>query len=284
MQMDSRRMCPHCRAFITIDDRTCPYCHEEVGPRAADIRNAGSVIGGFIPRARFNTMLILLINAGLYVATVLFSMKAGRGGGMDLDSQTLLDFGGKVGLRYLLGLSEYQGQWWRLVTAGFLHGGLFHILMNSWVLFDLGAQVEEIYGASRMWVVFFIGSCSGFLLSAWWNPGLSIGASAGLCGLIGAMIALGVRHRNPMGQAIRGMYIRWAVYILLMGFLPFFNIDNAAHMGGLIGGFCIGYIAETPGRQGTAGEGLWRAASWFCIILTVVSFLKWWLWFSHLAD
>jgi rhomboid protease GluP len=152
--------------------------------------------------------------------------------------------------------------------------------MNSWVLFDLGAQVEEIYGPSRMWVIYFLGSCSGFLLSAWWNPAPSIGASAGLCGLIGAMIALGVRHRNPMGQAIRGMYVRWAVYILLMGLLPFFNIDNAAHMGGLVGGFCIGYIAETPGRQGSSGEGLWRAAAWFCIILTVVSFVKWWMWFS----
>jgi rhomboid protease GluP len=274
MQMDSRRMCPHCRAFITIDDRICPYCHEEVGPRAADIRHAGSVIGGFIPRARFNTMLILLINAGLYIATVIFSMKAGRGNGMDLDSQTLIIFGAKVGLGFL------HGQWWRLVTAGFLHGGLFHILMNSWVLFDLGAQVEEIYGPSRMWVIYFLGSCSGFLLSAWWNPAPSIGASAGLCGLIGAMIALGVRHRNPMGQAIRGMYVRWAVYILLMGLLPFFNIDNAAHMGGLVGGFCIGYIAETPGRQGSSGEGLWRAAAWFCVILTVVSFVKWWMWFS----
>src|ERR1035441_1927833 len=137
MQMDSRRMCPHCRAFITINDRICPYCNEEVGPRAADIRHAGSVIGGFIPRARFNTMLILLINAGLYVATVIFSMKAGRGNGMDLDSQVLYAFGAKVGLGFL------DGQWWRLVTAGFLHGGLFHILMNSWVLFDLGAQVEE---------------------------------------------------------------------------------------------------------------------------------------------
>ena len=274
MQMDSRRMCPHCRAFITIDDRICPYCHEEVGPRAADVRHATSVIGGFIPHARFNTMLILLINFGLYIATVIFSMKAGRGNGMDLDSETLIIFGAKVGLGFV------HGQWWRLVTAGFLHGGLFHILMNSWVLFDLGAQVEEIYGPSRMWVIYFLGSCSGFLLSAWWNPAPSIGASAGLCGLIGAMIALGIRHRNPMGQAIRGMYVRWAVYILLMGLLPFFNIDNAAHMGGLVGGFCIGYIAETPGRQGSSGEGLWRAAAWFCVILTVVSFVKWWMWFS----
>ena len=274
MQMDSRRMCPHCRAFITIDDRICPYCHEEVGPRAADVRHATSVIGGFIPHARFNTMLILLINFGLYIATVIFSMKAGRGNGMDLDSETLIIFGAKVGLGFL------HGQWWRLVTAGFLHGGLFHILMNSWVLFDLGAQVEEIYGPSRMWVIYFIGSCFGYLVSAWCSQAPSIGASAGLCGLIGAMIALGVRHRNPMGQAIRGMYVRWAVYILLFGLIPGFHIDNFAHMGGLVGGFCIGYIAETPGRQGSSGEGLWRAAAWFCVILTVVSFVKWWMWFS----
>ena len=98
------------------------------------------------------------------------------------------------------------------------------------------------------------------------------------------MIALGVRHRNPMGNAIRGMYIRWMVYILLMGLLPFFNIDNAAHLGGLAGGFAVAYVAQLPGRQGSATESLWRVAAWSCIILTLVSFLKWWLWFSRLAE
>ena len=63
-----------------------------------------------------------------------------------------------------------RGEWWRLVTAGFLHGGLLHILMNSWVLFDLGAQVEEIYGASRMWVIYFVSSVCGFYASAVWMP------------------------------------------------------------------------------------------------------------------
>lgn len=270
-------MCPHCRAFITDRDKICPYCNEAVGPRYAERARAADIIGGFIPQARFNTMLILLINAGLYVATAIYSMKAGTGGFSDLDGRVLYAFGAKIGLANL------DGQWWRLVTAGFLHGGLFHILMNSWVLFDLGAQVEAIYGAARMWVIYFGATVAGFFLSAWWNPGISIGASAGLCGLVGAMIALGVRHRNPMGNAIRGMYIRWAVYILLMGLLPFFNIDNAAHLGGMAAGFVIGYMAETP-RAGGPAENLWQAASWFCIVLTVVSFLKWWLWFSHLPN
>jgi len=269
-------MCPHCRAFITDKDKICPYCNENVGPRYVERARAADIIGGFIPQARFNTMLILLINAGLYLATVLFSMKAGTGGGLDLDGRVLYAFGAKIGLR------DLDGQWWRLVTAGFLHGGLLHILMNSWVLFDLGAQVEAIYGAARMWVIYFLATVGGFYLSAVFHPGISIGASAGICGLLGAMIALGVRHRNPMGNAIRSMYIRWAIYMLVFGFLVS-GIDNYAHIGGLAAGFVVAYVAETP-RANSGTEGLWQAASWCCVIITVVCFLKMWLWFSHLPN
>ena len=79
VQMDSRRMCPHCRAFITNKDRTCPYCNEPVGARAIDRRNPSPILGGIIPHARFNTVVILLINFGLFLATALYSMGAGNG-------------------------------------------------------------------------------------------------------------------------------------------------------------------------------------------------------------
>jgi len=72
-------MCPHCRAFITTDDRVCPYCNTPVGPRAVDRRSPGEIMGGLIPHARFTTTLILLINTGLYIATTLYAMKSGRG-------------------------------------------------------------------------------------------------------------------------------------------------------------------------------------------------------------
>ncbi len=270
-------MCPHCRAFITDQDKVCPYCNEKVGPRYAERAHTADVIGGFIPAARFNTMLILLINAGMFVATALFSIKVGAGGGFgDIDGRVLYAFGAKIGLRNI------DGQWWRLVTAGFLHGGLLHILMNSWVLFDLGAQVEAIYGAARMWVIYFLATIAGFYASAVFNPGISIGASAGLCGLIGAMIALGVRHRNPMGNAIRGMYIRWAVYTLIWGLLmP--AVDNYAHFGGMAAGFAVAYLAETPRATGPT-EKLWQFASWCCVVITAVCFLKMWLWFSQLPN
>jgi rhomboid protease GluP len=275
--MDPRRMCPNCRAFITDKDKICPYCNEAVGPRYSERANVGAVIGGFIPHARFNTMLILLINGGLFAATALFSVKLGLGSGWGgIDGRVLYAFGAKIGLQNI------DGQWWRLVTAGFLHANLLHILMNSWVLFDLGAQVEQVYGASRMWVIYFVATVAGFYASAVFNPGLSIGASAGVCGLLGAMIALGVRHRNPAGAAIRGMYVRWAVYMLIFG-LMVSGVDNYAHIGGLAAGFAVAYMAETP-RAAGGTEGLWQAASWFCVILTAVSFLKMWLWFSHLPN
>ena len=266
-------MCPHCRAFITTNDKVCPYCNERVGARAID-RRSDSPILGLIPQVRFNTVLILLINFGLYIATTIYTMRiAGEGLATNIDTRVLYAFGAKVGL------AQLHGEWWRLVTAGFLHGSIFHILMNSWVLFDLGPQVEEIYGAARMWVIYFCSSFFGFFVSAWWSPIPSIGASAALCGLIGAMIALGVTQSGPAAQMIRSVYVRWAVYILIFSLLG--GVDMAAHVGGGVAGFALGYLAGLPGPEGRPTERLWRIAAWLCVVLTLLSFLKLYLWFTQ---
>ena len=276
--MDSRRMCPHCRAFITTKDKVCPYCNERVGPRAIDVRDPAGMIAGLIPQARFNTILILVANFGLYLASGLYSMNSGRGGFWELDAPTLVDFGAKYGPGIVL------GQWWRLVIAGFLHGGLLHILMNSWVLFDLGAEVEQVFGPSRMWVIYLLSSIGGFLVSDLWRPMVpSIGASAGLCGLIGAMLALGMKHTGPAASMIRGQYIRWAVYILIWSiFFP--GVDMAAHVGGFAAGFGVGYVAGLPRHDASSTERMWRVAAWLGVVLTFASFLLWYLWFSRPAQ
>ena len=274
-------MCPHCRAFITTDDKVCPYCQEVVGPRAIDRRSPGEIMGGLIPHARFTTIIILLLNFGLYVATVLYSMRAGNEDAwLNIDGRTLLTFGAK--LRY--GGGMFLGQWWRLVTAGFLHGGLLHIAMNCWVLYDLGAQVEEVYGTSRMIVFYFAGTVLGFYASLWWSPVLSVGASAGLFGLIGAMIALGVGNRHPMGGAIRAHYMRWVVYMLIFGLLPGIRVDNAAHLGGLVAGFGIAYLADLPRLVADSRERFWRIAAWACVAITAFCFMKMFLWFRFAAE
>lgn len=258
-------MCPNCRAFITSSDKTCPYCDFKIGPRAIERRAPADILGGLIPHARFTTVVILLINTGLYLAMAIRSMNSETGGVMNLDLRTLADFGAKYGPLIR------EGEWWRLITAGFLHGGLLHILMNSWVLFDLGAEVENTYGTSRYVFIYIFTTVTGFYASYWWSPTLSIGSSAGIFGLIGAMIALGVRERSAYGAAVRSLYMRWAVYGLLLGLLPLFSVDNAAHIGGLAGGFVVGYIAGTPRLTGPT-EAVWKALGGVAIAVTIVAF------------
>ena len=266
-------MCPNCRAFITTDDKVCPYCEVQVGAPAAVRRTPSDVLGGLIPHARFTTVMILLINTGLYIATLIYSSKSGNGGGTDLDIGTLRDFGAKSP-----DILVY-GQWWRLITAGFLHGGLMHILMNSWVLFDIGTQVEESYGTSRYLAIYLVSTITGFLGSLLWSPNtISIGASAGILGLLGAMIALGMRDHTAYGAAIRKMYVRWAVLCLAIGILPgligiSFGMDNAAHVGGLTGGFLVAYIAGTP-KFSRAVEGFWRGACAIMLSITALAFVQ----------
>lgn len=266
-------MCPHCRAFITTADRVCPYCEQEVGPPRIQTREPGQILGGLIPHARFTTVVILAINFGLFLVTVVHGLREYGGDGMSVPAQTLFLFGGKYRDAIL------AGQWWRLITAGFLHGGILHILMNSWVLFDLGTDVEELYGTSRMLVIYFLATVAGFAASTWWSPFVSIGASAGLFGLIGAMIAGGIRLRSAMGEAVRKLYVRWALYGLLFGILPFIRADNAAHLGGLAAGFAVAYAAGFPSAFRTLGERLWRLGAWLAVALTVLAFLQMYLWF-----
>jgi rhomboid protease GluP len=254
-------MCPHCRAFITTSDRTCPYCGQQVGPRAIDRRQPAEILGGLIPHAHFTTILILLINFGLFLGTLVLERSMGQMGAI-----------GALGAKF--GPLIFQDhEYWRLVTAGFLHGGWLHILMNSWVLYDLGAQTEHVYGTPRFLVLYFAGTVGGFFLSALEKPLVpSIGASAGIMGLIGAMIAFGVANRSTIGRQIRDFYGRWVIYIIAFGLIPGFNVDNWAHIGGLAAGFAVGYVAGTPVHSSSAKEALWRALAAVSVLLTLWSF------------
>ncbi len=250
---DKRRMCPHCRAFITTGDRVCPYCGADVGPRAIDVRSPGAILGGLIPSSKFTTSLILLLNIGIYIASQY--------------NQNLEILGWKDSRAILQG-----HQYWRLITAGFLHGGLLHIVMNMWVLNDLGAEVERTYGTARFLIFYFAGTVFGFLLSAYLSAAPSLGASAGLFGLIGAMIAFGMRNRTDVGRQIRGFYVKWAIYGMALGFLPGFRIDNYAHFGGLAAGLAIAYVAGSPVHSSKPVEQIWKALAALCVMLTAFSF------------
>ena len=273
-------MCPNCRALLSTADRVCPYCEFQItAPRPPIARRgaeAAEMLGGFIPQDRFVTFIILTINVALYLACTLMNPEGTALG--DINTRVLLLFGAKRG-----DLVQEHGQWFRLLTAGFLHGGLLHLLMNSWALLDVGAFVERTFGVWRFLAIYFASTIGGFLLSSYmsyYTP--SVGSSAGIFGLIGSLIALGLIDRSAMGAEIKQQAIRWAMYGLLMGLLPF-NMDNAAHIGGLATGLAVTYLAGFPSLYMNWRERLWQVLGSLCLILTGVSFLRWYWWFSGMA-
>jgi rhomboid protease GluP len=168
------------------------------------------------------------------------------------------------------------------VTAGFLHGGLIHIMMNSWSFLTLGSLVEEVFSGSRMVVIYFCSSVFGFYFSYLGSPALSIGASAAIFGLIGAMIAISIKEPARFGH-MRRTFIGWAMFGVVYLFLPM-RIDNYAHFGGLLAGFAVAYLAGTPRLGQSWTEKLWQFSAWACIAITAVSFLNMYLWFRSVAQ
>src|SRR5665213_2836173 len=157
--VETRRMCPNCRAFIPTSDKVCPYCHINLQAPAIARRAPSDMLGGLLHHAHFTTIVILLINAGFYLAEALPGLISGSGAtGLPLF---------QAGAKY--GPAIQDGQWWRLLTAGFLHGGILHLLMNSWVLFDLGAATEESYGTNRFLVIYVLSTITGFYASYLWT-------------------------------------------------------------------------------------------------------------------
>ncbi|MCX6609470.1 MAG: rhomboid family intramembrane serine protease [Acidobacteria bacterium] len=231
--------------------------------------DAARKLGSLLPENGQLIVYILAVNGFLYLAMALFNQQNTRGGGFfDLSGSTLFLFGAKEP-SYI-----FHGEWWRLVTAGFLHASIIHIAMNSWGLYDLGAQAEEAFGPGRLLVIYVGSSITGFLASCY-SPSLSVGASAGIFGLIGAMIAFGINQRSSFGSYVKSAYTRTAVWALLISFMIPYT-DNWAHIGGLAGGFAIAYLAGHPRLSHPRQERYWNIAglgvSAFVLICFVVQF------------
>jgi rhomboid protease GluP len=142
-----------------------------------------------------------------------------------------------------------QGEWWRLFTSMFLHGGFAHVLLNGWALYQLGALFEMAVGSFRMLVVYVLTGLAGSLASLLWTQSLSVGASGAIFGVLGALIAFLLRRRErltPFARSLLSQLVGWAAINVFIGFtVPM--IDNAAHLGGCAAGFLLGLLLR--GRQ-----------------------------------
>ena len=146
-----------------------------------------------------------------------------------------------------LGALSLSSEPWRLVTAGFLHGGVLHLGINMWVLWDLGQVCERLLGRAAFLGVFLASVVGGCLASAAWSPwGLSVGASGGIFGLAGAILGLLAVQRDALPRAVLTRLGRsvgaFVLFNLLFGGAlgAALRIDNAAHVGGLVAGALAG--------------------------------------------
>jgi rhomboid protease GluP len=271
----AHRMCASCRGLIDRGASVCPLCGAPTKPpRSRAGTSSGSVLGGLLAVPSTATSALVAVNIALYGlswylttqrASAEFSAAPAMGG---IRGDVLVSLGAKYGPAILFG-----HQWWRLVTAMFLHAGLFHIGMNLWCLFDLGPAVESLFAGAKFIVIYLVTGVAGFLLSLWWSPyGISIGASGAILGLIGVLIGVSFHH-GGLGKAYRAQLWRWVIYILIFGVLPFFAVDNAAHFGGLLSGLALGYAIPEGEPETRASENFWNALAVLSVLIIAGSFV-----------
>ncbi len=171
----------------------------------------------------FVTYTIIAINVLVFLAMYLF----GQG---SMDTATLVNFGAAF-RPFIL-----EGQYFRLITSGFIHIGLLHLLFNNVALYFIGPQVENMFGKGRYLIIYFVTILFASLLSLLFiGDSISAGASGAIFGLLGALLYFGYHHRAYFGNAIFSQIIPLILINLMIGF-SVSGINNAAHIGGLISG------------------------------------------------
>jgi rhomboid protease GluP len=263
------RFCPSCRTLIDARADRCPHCGVPLGAVGFQLAKRPAFLRWLMPNGNMAVGLILIVNVLIFVVNTLTA------------SPALEDYGSKS-------LPAIQnGEWYRLITAGYLHMGLSfaprtpvwlqvmqvaHICLNMAGLYNVGTIVEEIFGTRRLFASYTAATLAGYILSAMWMPrSPSLGASAGIFGLLGALIAYGVLSKSLAARHLQTVCLMNAGIGLMMGgFLPM--IDNAAHLGGLVGGFGVAYFAGLPGWIDDTREKLWGLLSLISLLATLWAF------------
>jgi membrane associated rhomboid family serine protease len=156
-----------------------------------------------------------------------------------------------------------QGQWWRLVTAAFIHVGLLHLAFNMWALLNSGIFVERLFGNARFFTVYLLSAVGGNLASIAWQPHIvAAGASGAIFGIYGALIGfLVVQHKSIPPAAVTSLgrnALAFVVFNIIFGLNPSSHIDMAAHLGGLASGLLAGCALAYRGEGAAKASELKR--------------------------
>ena len=182
--------------------------------------------------------VLLALNIAIFAVPTLLALAGVRFAGVPVaDAVRIL--GAKDNERIAL-----RGEYYRFLTAMFLHAGLLHIGFNAYALYALGPEAERIYGTARFLALYFIAGLAGGVASYALNPSPAVGASGAIFGLIGGLAAFYYVARGLLGEASRQQLGSLITVIMINLFIGFSSpiIDNTAHIGGLIGGAAAGWL------------------------------------------
>jgi len=266
-------VCASCGSLVGVNDDRCYSCGRRnpglwgFGPA---LRRFGNDLG-FLSLVLYGCSALYLVSLALTVATGdnLFS---GPVFSMLGPSQYSLLVLGASGAWPVFGV----GRWWTVLSAGWLHGGALHILFNMMWVRQLGPAVADMYGAARMIIIYTVAGITGFLLSSFMGAYVpipilgggyvTIGASAPIFGLLGALVHYGRRGGSSLvGSEALGYALTMGVFGLIMP-----GIDNAAHLGGFAGGYLTSMWLDPLKRERM--DHFVGAA--ICLLATAVSIIS----------
>ena len=177
----------------------------------------------FKRKVPYVTLTIILLNFIMFLVMYVF-------GNGSSDGHTLLKFGA------LCKPFVLNGEYYRLITTAFLHIGVFHLLVNCYSLYIIGSQMESFIGKLKFLFVYIVSALCGSLMSIIFSSNISAGASGAIFGVLGSLLYFGYNYRVYLGNVLKSQIIPLIILNLGLGFMVS-KIDNAAHIGGLLGGF-----------------------------------------------
>jgi rhomboid protease GluP len=256
---------------LSFGKKLCQWCVQHEAAQRGEDSPVQRVEPAPWTRSQSSSMAVTQAIFGINVAVFIAMTLAGVSMLDNPSGQDLVRWGANFGPLTV------SGQWWRLLTCVFIHGGLLHIAFNMWCLWDLGRLAESVYGHWTFATVYLITGLAASLASLIWNPAiLSVGASGAIFGIAGALIASFYLGEFSLPRAALSGTLRSLV--VFVGFNLFFGrvvarTDNAAHIGGLLMGLLLGALIAkvAPAHD----DYLRRIAVLLVGALLVVGGIKW---------
>ena len=240
-------VCTSCGCLVGVNDDRCYNCGRRnpgLWGYATIVRRLGSDLG-FVP-------FVIGLNVIMYVLTLIGSQgNIGMGGMMSMlapNTTSLLLFGASGAVPVFL-----LDRWWTVLSAAWLHGGLLHIFFNMYWVRQLAPPVSEMYGPGRLVIIYTVGAIAGFAMSSFAGAyfqfmplqmlrgaQLTVGASAPIFGLLGALVFYGQRTGSSQTyrQALSYAGIMFVFGLIMPG------VDNYAHAGGFAGGYVASRLLD----------------------------------------